>query len=147
MPQNKFWELKSLNEMDTEEWESLCDGCAKCCLHKLEDEETHEVVYTQIACRHLNLNSCRCGNYSNRKSLMPSCLSIKEDCVNNFQWLPQTCAYRLLAEGKSLFDWHPLISGSVDTVHGSGVSVKGKVLSENYIHPDDMEAYIIRWIE
>lgn len=147
MASAKFWESKTLDQMNCEEWESLCDGCALCCLHKLEDEETQEVFYTQVACQYLDLDTCRCRDYRHRKSLVPSCLSIKEDCADNFQWLPHTCAYRLLAEGKPLLDWHPLVSGSPNTVHVSGASVKDKVLSEIHIHPDDMEAYIIHWVE
>ncbi len=141
-----FWVSKSLREMSKNEWESLCDGCGKCCLHKLECEDSGDVFYTSVACKYLNLDSCSCSDYTHRKSLVAECLELRVDDIDDFFWLPQTCAYRLLAEGKPLFDWHPLVSGSKDTIHSSGVSVKGKVLSEENVNEDDMEEYVIRWV-
>jgi len=139
-----FWEEKSLSEMSREEWESLCDGCARCCLIKLEDEDTHELFYTGVACRYLDRHSCRCTEYENRTTLVPDCLQVTRDNVDELYWMPQSCAYRLLAEGKKLPDWHPLISGDPNSVHEAGISVRGFAISEDEIASvDDLEAYII----
>lgn len=125
-----FWQTTKLNDMSQEEWESLCDGCGLCCLHKLEDFDTAEVSYTNVACRLLNLETCRCHKYSKRKKLVPDCVILKPEDVKNFKWLPKTCAYRLIYEGKDLYDWHHLISGSRLTVHKAGISVSQKAISE-----------------
>lgn len=142
----RFWEQKSLVELDPQEWESLCDGCAKCCLHKLEDEDSGEVFYTKVVCRYMD-EQCRCSEYQQRHVLVPNCVWLKPENVAEFHWLPQTCAYRLVAEGKPLPDWHPLVSGSADSVHEAGISIKGRALSENYVHPDGFEEHIIHWVE
>ena len=141
-----FWEEKQLSEMNGQEWESLCDGCARCCLHKLEDEETAEVFYTSIVCRYLNQQSCRCRDYENRNRNVPNCVHLTVDNINQFQWLPDTCAYRLLSEGKPLPEWHPLVSGSKETVIEAGISVTGKVIDERHVHPEGYEEHIIHWI-
>ncbi len=125
-----FWKEKTLADMTRAEWESLCDGCGLCCLHKLEDEETTEVSYTNVACRLLDLESCRCRNYPKRKNLVPDCVVLETEHLSQFKWLPPTCAYRLISEDKDLYDWHPLISGSDETVHGAHISVRNKVVSE-----------------
>jgi uncharacterized cysteine cluster protein YcgN (CxxCxxCC family) len=138
-----FWEQKTLDEMTPSEWDSLCDGCGKCCLHKLEDEDTREVVVCNVACRLLDLESCQCQDYSNRKQLVPDCLVLTQDKIKEFHWLPVTCAYRLLAEGKSLLEWHPLISGSASSVHEAGISVSGRVISEN--DADDLHLHLTDW--
>jgi len=142
-----FWEQKTLAEMTSSEWESLCDGCAKCCLHKLEDEDDGEVYYTKVVCRYMDMDTCRCTEYENRNTLVPECVWLKPEDVEVFHWLPLTCAYRLVAEGKPLQWWHPLVSGRQETVHESGISVKDRVLSENNVHPDGMEEHIIQWVE
>jgi uncharacterized cysteine cluster protein YcgN (CxxCxxCC family) len=142
----RFWEQKALAEMTTEEWESLCDGCAKCCLHKLQDEDTEEVYYTKVVCRYMD-DQCRCTEYQQRHELVPDCLWLQPEDVAEFHWLPVTCAYRLVAEGKPLADWHPLISGSRNSVHQAGVSIQGRALSENFVHPDGLEEHIINWVE
>jgi uncharacterized cysteine cluster protein YcgN (CxxCxxCC family) len=142
----RFWEQKSLAEMSRDEWESLCDGCAKCCLHKLQDEATEEVYYTKVVCRYMD-EQCRCTEYQQRHELVPNCLWLQPEDVEEFHWLPVTCAYRLVAEGKPLADWHPLISGSRSSVHQAGVSIQGRALSENYVHPDGLEEHIINWVE
>lgn len=144
--QPRFWETKALNEMTGEEWESLCDGCAKCCLHKLEDEDTGDIYYTKVVCRYMD-EQCRCTEYQRRNELVPNCVWLKPEDVEEFHWLPSTCAYRLVAENKPLPDWHPLISGNAQSVHRAGVSIKGRALSEEYVHPDGMEEHIIHWVE
>lgn len=125
-----FWETKTLIEMTPEEWEALCDGCGKCCLHKLEDVDTGEVHYTAVACRLLDLITIRCSDYENRKRLVADCLRLDVDNIAAFKWLPKTCAYKRVAEGKGLADWHPLISGNPMSVHEAGISVRGKIISE-----------------
>lgn len=120
-------------EMNQAEWESLCDGCGRCCLHKLEDADSGEMFYTNVACRLLDLNSGRCTRYAIRNRLVPDCIQLTPEQIKRFTWLPDTCAYRLLAEGKALPKWHPLISGDPRSVHGAGVSVRGWAVSEEYV--------------
>lgn len=127
---DEFWKRKSLAEMSTAEWESLCDGCALCCLQKLEDEETGDVYFTDVACRLLDTQTCRCTNYAARAKKVASCLVLSVDEPETFNWLPDSCAYRRLANGKDLPEWHPLLTGDPDSVHEAGVSAKGKVVSE-----------------
>ena len=133
--------------MSAQEWESLCDGCARCCLHKLEDEESEEVHYTSVVCQYLNEDKCACTRYEERTILVPDCIQLTPVGAVDYWWLPTTCAYRLVAEGKDLEWWHPLVSGSPDTVHEAGISVKGKCTSELYVHPDAMEDRIITWVK
>lgn len=142
----KFWEEKTLSEMTLTQWESLCDGCGKCCLHKLEDEDDDKLYYTDIACKLLDIESCRCSDYTNRVKKVSSCLTLTAATLKDVHFLPDTCAYRLLSENKPLASWHPLISGNNASVHEAGVSVSGRVLSETYIHPDDFETRVIHWI-
>lgn len=142
-----FWQEKSLSEMSVPEWESLCDGCARCCLHKLEDEESGEVHYTSVVCKYLDSQSNRCTCYIERNSRVPECVWLTPDTAATFKWLPTTCAYRLLAEGKELAWWHPLVSGRNETVEEAGISIKGKVISEDHVHPDSFEERIIKWVE
>jgi uncharacterized cysteine cluster protein YcgN (CxxCxxCC family) len=143
----KFWETKTLRQMSSEEWESLCDGCARCCLHKLEDEESEEVFYTDVACQYLEQDACRCTEYQDRNRLVPNCVWLTPDDVDTFHWLPTTCAYRLIAEGQALPSWHPLVSGRAESVHEAGISVAGRCVSEAFVHDEDFEDRIIRWVE
>jgi uncharacterized protein len=122
-----FWKTKTLVEMNASEWESLCDGCGKCCLSKLEDEDTGEIIWTSVACRLFDAGACNCRDYRNRTKKVDDCIQLTPQNVGTISWLPKTCAYRLVNEGKDLFDWHPLISGDPASVHAAGASVRGKV--------------------
>ena len=141
-----FWETIPLAEMSSDQWESLCDGCAKCCLHKLEDEDDGQVYYTKVVCKYMDDN-CRCTEYQRRNELVPNCVWLKPDDVSSFHWLPSTCAYRLVYEAKPLPGWHPLISGDSMSVHEAGVSIRGRALSEEFVHPDGYQEHIIQWVE
>lgn len=137
---DRFWELP-LADLDREEWEALCDGCGKCCLHKLEDEVTGELFPTNVACKLLNRVSCRCRDYRNRRAYVPDCVRLNAKSVYEIDWLPSTCAYRLRAEGRSLFDWHYLVSGDPETVHAAGMSVRGWTVSEDDV--GDLEHHLV----
>jgi uncharacterized cysteine cluster protein YcgN (CxxCxxCC family) len=138
-----FWKSKALAEMSPAEWESLCDGCGRCCLHKLEDEDTGEIAQTNVACRLLDTEACRCIRYAERKRLVPDCQILTPDNVGALRWMPRSCAYRLLAEGKELAWWHPLVSGDPDTVEQAGISVRGRVVSER--EADDLFDHVVDW--
>lgn len=141
-----FWITKRLEELTSEEWESLCDGCGKCCLHKLEDEDDGQVYYTNVVCRLLSLANCQCTDYKNRLKEVPDCLNLKPDRIEEFGWLPSTCAYRLRAQGKPLPDWHHLNSGSYEAMHKAGMSVKDKVIPEAHVAEEDLEDCIVHWV-
>lgn len=128
---SRFWEAKPLSALNRDEWESLCDGCGKCCLHKLEDEETGEVFPTNVACRLLDRRNGTCKDYRNRKTFVPDCVQLTPAKLRELEWLPTTCAYRLVADGQPLYEWHHLISGSRETVHEAGVSTRGWTVSED----------------
>lgn len=141
---DRFWERKPLNKLSRTEWEALCDGCGKCCLNKLEDEDTGDVALTRVACRLLDDDSCRCSQYDIRHQFVPECIVLKPGNLDDHAyWMPATCAYRLIWEGKPLFDWHPLISGSAETVHKAGVSVRGWTVPEFEVPEEDWEDHII----
>ena len=142
-PEVPFWKRKKLAEMSKAEWESLCDGCGRCCLNKLENDATGDVQYTDVACRLLDPHTCRCANYENRKRFVPDCQILTAVNVKRLTWLPSTCAYRLVAEGKDLYWWHPLLSGDSETVHAAGISVRGRVVSER--DTDDLENHVVGW--
>ena len=142
-----FWNTKSLDDMSLEEWESLCDGCGRCCLHKLEDIDTGLYFYTDIACRLLDSETCRCSNYPQRRLLVKDCLLLSPTDSDQYNWLPVTCAYRRIAEGKNLDWWHPLISGNKETVHEARISVRGRTVNENTVSADQLEDHIISWID
>ena len=142
-----FWERKTLAEMDKAEWESLCDGCGLCCLLKLEDAFTGKRYYTGVACKLLDPHSCRCSDYPRRAELVPDCLDLSAMAPTDFDWLPASCGYRRLAEGRPLADWHPLVSGDPDSVHRAGISARGRTINEKHVHPDDIELHVVRWVE
>lgn len=140
----RFWERHPLHKLTDREWEALCDGCGKCCLNKLEDADTGDVYFTRVACRLLDDQTCRCGQYETRKQFVPECVVLKPSTLKDVAyWLPATCAYKLLHEGGKLYDWHPLISGTPDTVHEAGVSVKGWTIPEYEVPEDEWEEHII----
>jgi uncharacterized protein len=139
-----YWETTRLEDMDRDQWEALCDGCGKCCLEKFEDEDTGRIVYTNVACKLLDLNSCRCRDYAHRAGQVPDCVTLTPAVLADPRWLPETCAYRLVAEGKPLPDWHPLLSGVPDSVHAAGHSVYGRVIPEDAA--DDPIFHLIDWI-
>lgn len=140
-----FWRRKRLDQMSDAEWESLCDGCARCCLNKLEDWDTGEIAWTDVACRLLDERTCRCRDYDNREKSVPDCIPLKPDSIASLGWLPSTCAYRLIAEGRDLYWWHPLVSDDPETVHSAGISVRGRVTSECDIPVEAYEDRIVEW--
>jgi len=142
-----FWESVPLADMSTAQWEALCDGCARCCLIKLEDEDSGEVHHTSLVCDLLDLDRCRCTRYPQRHELVPDCIQFDADLAGQLAWLPRSCAYRRLAEGRGLADWHPLVSGDPESVHRAGISVRGRVLPAGAVHPEEYEEHVIRWVE
>ena len=142
---NKFWETKNLIDMNENEWESLCDKCGKCCVIKLEDFDTQEVHYTNVSCKLLCEKSASCKDYENRKSIVPDCIILSPDNLKDLKWMPETCAYKLLNEGKNLPYWHPLLSGNDKEIVKSGNSVKNRVTNENEIKIKNLPDYIFNW--
>ena len=140
----RFWERFPLTKLTPAEWEALCDGCGRCCLNKLEDADTGEIAFTRVACRLLDGDSCRCLNYAERKRLVPECVVLTPRNIGRIAyWMPPTCAYRVLHEGRRLERWHPLVSGDPDSVHRMGISVQGWTVSEAVVPEDDWEDHII----
>lgn len=142
----RFWEEKPLSDLSDEEWEALCDGCGKCCLLKLEDEDTTEIVFTNLCCQYCDLNECSCTRYSERSKLVPDCLDLRPNFENCLPWLPSTCAYRLLAYGQPLASWHYLISGSRQTIHEAGVSIRSYAQSEISAGEDITDHILNDWL-
>lgn len=140
-----FWKTKTLDQMTRKEWESLCDGCAKCCIVKFEDEETGALAYTNLRCRLLDGNTCQCSDYKNRKKYVPDCVKLTPESVAAVDWLPDSCAYRLVKDGKDLPDWHHLVCGDRNRIHEEGHSVRGRTISEEGISEEDQEDYIVDW--
>lgn len=140
-----FWKTKSLEEMSAAEWESLCDGCGKCCLSKLEDEDTGDIYWTSVACRLFDPATCRCSDYANRLAKVADCVRLTPGNVRTISWLPSTCAYRLVANGEDLPDWHPLVSGDAGTVHRAGISVRGRITASeaDLEEPEDYFAHVL----
>ena len=143
---SKFWQLP-LTELNNSEWEALCDGCGRCCLHKLQDEEDDQLYYTDVACKLLDLETCRCKHYTDRIKYVPDCMSIREEGQAVYALLPSSCAYRLRNENQPLPLWHPLLTGSRDAMHALGISIRGQVISEETIEDDAIEERIIQWID
>lgn len=144
---SEWYNTLSLEQLDEQQWEALCDGCAKCCLHKLEDEDSGEIFYTRIRCRYLDEATCRCSDYSRRSELVPNCIHLSRDNARDLTWLPSTCAYRLRGAGEPLPQWHPLVSGSDASVHEAGISIRGRALSDEYVHPDGYDEHVVNWVE
>jgi len=140
-----FWKRKKLAEMSRQEWESLCDGCGRCCLVKLEDEDTGEILTTSVVCALYDTERGGCSDYANRHAHMPDCIGLTPQNVGTIRWLPATCAYRLLYEGRDLPSWHPLRSGDPDTVREAGISILDEVISETGVEIEDLPAYIREW--
>ncbi len=138
-----FWITKPLDRMTAAEWESLCDGCGRCCLHKLRDDDTQELSFTNVSCRLLDGETCRCKQYETRQAKVPDCVSLTPGALDEIDWLPPTCAYRRLAEGKGLAWWHPLVSGDPDSVHAAGISVRGRAVNERRAGP--LEHHVVDW--
>ena len=145
---DRFWLHYSLEQLSEQEWEALCDGCGRCCLLKLQDEDTEELVFTNLTCRCLNLDSIQCEYYEQRFEKVPDCLRVTPQLLKQqAEWLPQTCAYRRLFEGKGLAHWHPLVSGDKDSVRKACISIAGRVRSEQGVAEQDYEDYVVRWVE
>ena len=142
-----FWETKALDEMSHAEWESLCDGCGRCCLLKLQDEDTGAIQHTAVACRWLDLDASRCRCYAQRRERVPDCVEVHPGNVRSLGFMPASCAYRRIAEGRGLAWWHPLVSGNAATVRAAGIAAGDKAVSEAGVHPRDLERYVIRWVE
>lgn len=138
-----FWQRKSLREMTRREWEQLCDGCGRCCMLKLEDEDTGEIFMSRVACRLLNIPTCRCQDYERRHDFVPDCLRLTPAMVEDLKWLPETCAYRLVDEGRDLEWWHPLVSGDPETVHEAGISVRDWAIRETPKRAAKLYRYLI----
>lgn len=139
----EFWKHYSLAELSAEEWEAVCDGCGHCCLHKLEDVDTGELFYTDVACRLLDLETCQCQDYAHRKQRVPDCIKLTLQDLKDYAWLPPTCAYRLLAAGEALPPWHHLVCGDREAVHRAHASVRGRCVNERDV--DDLETHIVNW--
>jgi len=142
-PTAPFWESKPLDELDAAEWEALCDGCGKCCLHKLEDVDTGELHFTNVACRMLDRDACRCADYPNRATHVPDCVRLTPTAVLEVDWLPGTCAYLLRARGEPLPPWHPLVAGDAEAIHRAGRSVRGWTISETETDGDDLWGHLV----
>jgi len=140
-----FWKTRKMEDMTRREWESLCDGCGRCCLHKLEHEDTRKIEFTSVACKLLNTESCRCSDYKNRQSKVPDCINLTIDLMPEMNCLPPTCAYVLIYKGKDLYWWHPLVSGDKNSVHEAGISVRGKVESEDGLTARQIARRIVAW--
>ncbi len=142
MASRPFWETKSLEQMTVPEWESLCDGCGLCCLIRFEDEDTGEIFPTRVHCRLFDSQACACTNYPERKRYVPDCIKLTPHNIETLQWMPLSCAYRRIHEGRGLADWHPLVSGDPESVHEAGVSIRGETFSEDELaDPEDAVQY------
>jgi len=142
----RFWELP-LEDLNPQEWEALCDGCARCCMSKLQHEMTNKIYYTRVVCRYLDQQQCKCTAYDRRQELVPDCVVLTPENLATIDWMPDTCAYKLRANGDALPAWHPLLTGSRRAMKAAGITVTGKVISEDNVHPEGIEEHIIRWVD
>lgn len=142
---NPFWKEKELSELSTKEWESLCDGCGKCCCIRLEDEDTADIYITDVVCKLFDAQTCQCTDYKNRSSLVPDCVTLTPKNVHQLRWMPETCAYRLVAAGQDLPEYHHLISGDRNSIHEAGMSVQNAVICETVIEEDDLPRRLVIW--
>ncbi|MBO0663300.1 YcgN family cysteine cluster protein [Jiella sp. MQZ9-1] len=140
-----YWKTKRLEDLSASEWERLCDGCGRCCLNKLEDWETGEIAWTNVACQLLDGHACRCRQYETRQAVVPDCVALTPTAVRSLGWLPPSCAYRLVAEGRDLYWWHHLVSGDPETVHQAGISVRDRTVSEAGMELEDYEDHVVDW--
>lgn len=145
-PDEPFWRTTSLEAMNREQWESLCDGCGRCCLVKLQDEDTGAILATDIGCRLFDAGTCRCKDYENRSTIVPDCVTLTPHDVRTLPWLPPTCAYRLIRDGEPLYPWHPLVSGRASSVHEAGISIRGRLAgNEEEFSDDELPDRIVAW--
>ncbi|MCB1675167.1 MAG: YcgN family cysteine cluster protein [Halioglobus sp.] len=142
----RWWD-KPLQELSSAQWELLCDGCGKCCLHKLQDAYSEKIFYTAIHCRLLDAHTCRCSDYAARTQRVPDCVVLRPDNLEVLHWLPHSCAYRLRWQGRPLPDWHPLVSGDGASVKRAGQSICGRTVSEEHVHPDGYDEHIVHWVD
>ncbi|MEE9347698.1 MAG: YcgN family cysteine cluster protein [Robiginitomaculum sp.] len=145
MTKNQFWKTKNMHEMSSSEWESLCDGCGKCCCIRMEDEDTGAIYVTNVTCKLFDTATCQCTNYPNRTALVPDCVQVTPDNAGALKWMPRTCSYRLIAEGKDLPDYHHLITGSRQTINEQGMSVQHATVSEEGVPEDEQHRFIVQW--
>lgn len=141
----EFWKTKRLDEMSAYEWEQLCDGCGRCCLVRLEDEESGQFFTTRLACRQLDIGQCKCSNYEKRHEIVADCIALTPENIRGLDWIPESCAYRRLAEGRELAWWHPLVSGNAESVHEAGISVREQAISEDKVPIEKIEDYIYKY--
>ena len=145
LPSEPYWKTKNMAEFSRQEWENLCDGCGKCCCIRLEDEETQAIYITDVACKLFDSGACQCSDYPNRSKNVPDCVTLTPNNVDQLHWMPETCAYKLVANGKELPDYHHLVSGSRETIHEVGMSVQNAVQSETDIDDEDIPSHIVIW--
>ncbi len=143
---DRFWQLP-LAELNAHEWEALCDGCGRCCLKKFVSAESEQLSWTRVVCRYFDQSQNRCTQYRSRSELVPDCLQVMDVDLEQSNWVPSTCAYRLRFENKPLYDWHPLLAGSAEAMAEQGISVADKVISEEYVHPEGYHEHLIRWVD
>lgn len=145
VPQSKFWKTIPLDQLDKNQWESLCDGCGKCCVLKLEDADTGVIHFTDVSCKLLDCQTARCTKYAERESFVPDCVSLTPDNLRMLRWMPKSCAYRLISENRDLPDWHPLVTGNLDSTRQAGHSVAARVVTEASVDEDDLPNHITNW--
>ncbi|MFT2111584.1 YcgN family cysteine cluster protein [Marinomonas sp. 2405UD68-3] len=141
-----FWKTTKLEDMTSDEWESICDGCGKCCLQKIEDTDTQEIFFTRLSCAQLNIKTCQCSVYSTRQEVVPNCITLTPDSIDQFKWLPDSCSYRVLQSTGELPNWHPLIVGSQKEMVLQGLTVTKYAENETTVDEEDWDLHVIRWV-